>query len=291
VPVLEPMKLADLAPPHERSAQPGDGKWVSVPEIPSADDAPLALRTIVHPHPIRKDVSVTVIAFDLARTDLVWVPGSQEPASDKLPADVQKGLVPKDDRALLLAAFNGGFLARHGRFGAMVAGHELLPPRDGTCTVAFTTNGHVRIDVWERLKSAAGELSTYRQTPPCLVQGGEIHERATVEPKKWGLSADGKDEIRRSALGIDSSGRVLFFGLGEWVVPKDMALGMKVAGAVNAAELDINWSYTRFNFYGHKSSGEPLEVVGTLVPQLVHTKRAYLTDIAARDFFYIRKKP
>jgi hypothetical protein len=149
----------------------------------------------------------------------------------------------------------------------------------------------VRVGVWEELKGDTDAFTTYRQTPPCLVQAGEIHERAAIEPKKWGLSAEGKDEIRRSALGIDPSGRILFFGLGEWVLPKDIALSMKLAGAVAAAELDINWSYTRFNFYGRKSEAEPLQVVGTLIPQLVHTQRAYLSDIASRDFFYIRKKP
>jgi len=172
----------------------------------------------------------------------------------------------------------------------MLDGHVLVPPREGACTIAMLEGGSVKIAPWEELAGDASSLANYRQTPPCLVHGGELHERIVAEPKKWGLSAEGKDEIRRSALGIDPSGRVLFFGLGEWVVPKEIAKAMKVAGAVTAAELDINWSYTRFNFYGRKTEGGPLEVTSTLIPQLVHGKRSYVADIAERDFFYIRKK-
>lgn len=260
-----------------------------MPEVGESGGQPLALRTTIHPHPFKKDAYVAVIAFDLERTELVWVPGTKEP-SDKLPDSIKRGKVPEADHDRLLVAFNGGFMAKHGRFGAKVEGHELLPPRDGACTIATTKSGKVRVAQWEDLAPSAAELVSYRQTPPCLVRAGEPHPRLGIEPVKWGLSAEGKDEIRRSALGVDASGRVLLFGLGEWVVPKEMALAMKVAGAVDAAELDINWSYTRFNFYGRKAEGEPLQVVGTLVPKLVHTKSSYVGELAMRDFFYVKRR-
>lgn len=260
-----------------------------MPEVGESGGQPLALRTTIHPHSFKKDAYVALIAFDLERAELVWMPGTREP-SDKLPDSVKRGVIPKQDHEHLLVAFNGGFMAKHGKFGAMVEGHQLLAPREGACTIATTKAGHVRVAPWEDLAPGAAELTSYRQTPPCLLHASEPHPRLGIEPVKWGLSAEGKDEIRRSALGIDASGRVLLFGLGEWVVPKEMALAMKVAGAVSAAELDINWSYTRFNFYGRKAEGEPLQVVGTLVPKLVHTKKSYVADLAERDFFYVKKK-
>lgn len=287
-PPKKPFTLAAVPPPHARSAQPGDGEWKPVPEVGEADGEPLALKTTLHPHPIRKDVEVVVIAFDLARSELVWVPGAKEPESKTAPADKRKAQVPPSDHPRLLAAFNGGFMAKHGKFGAMIDGAEFLPPREGACTIGITKSGEVRVAPWEELSSSAGELAAWRQTPPCLVHKGEPHAAVRHDHKKWGLSAEGKFEIRRTALGVDASGRTLLFGLGEWVEPKDLELAMRAAGATTAAQLDINWSYTRFNFYAKNDAGN-LEVKGTLVPKLVHTKRSYL-DLAERDFFYVRKK-
>lgn len=288
-PAKKPFTLASVAPPHKRSAQPGDGEWKPVPEVGESEGEALALKTTLHPHPIRKDVEVVVIAFDLARSELVWVAGAREPESKTAPAEKRHGLVPSADHPRLLAAFNGGFMTKHGKFGAMLDGAEFLPPREGACTIAITKSGAVKVAPWEELAPSVAELSAYRQTPPCLLHKGEPHAAVRSDHKKWGLSAEGKFEIRRTALGIDPSGRVMFFGLGEWVEPKDLELAMRAAGATTAAQLDINWSYTRFNFYAKNDDGK-LEVKSTLVPKLVHTKRSYVADVAERDFFYVRKK-
>jgi len=260
-----------------------------VSEVGDVDGEPLALKTKLHPHPIRKDVEVVVIAFDLTRSELVWVAGAKEPESKTAPADKRKGMVPATDHPKLVAAFNGGFMAKHGKLGAMLDGAEFLPPREGACTIAITKSGGVKVAPWEELAGGASELAAWRQTPPCLLHRGEAHPSVRHDHKRWGLSAEGKFEIRRTALGVDPSGRALLFGLGEWVEPKDLELAMRVAGATTAAQLDINWSYTRFNFYAKNAAGN-LEVKGTLVPKLVHTKRSYVAEVAERDFFYVKKK-
>ena len=43
----------------------------------------------------------------------------------------------------LLAAFNGGFMATHGEYGAMSDGLEVLPPKDGLATVAIGQDGRI----------------------------------------------------------------------------------------------------------------------------------------------------
>ncbi len=282
--------MPDVTPPHERTSLAGDGKWIPVAELGEVDGAPVAVRTTIHPHGIRKDVYVAVIAFDLERVSLEWVAGTQEPESKSVPPKLRKGMVPAADRDALLAAFNGGFLARHGRFGAMLQGAEFLPPRDGACTIAISQSGAVRVGPWESLSQSLSELKAYRQTPPCFFDESGDHPLLGTDDKKWGLSAEGKMEIRRSALGVDARGRALLFGLGEWVLPTQMGAAMKLAGATSAAELDINWSYTRFNFYGRKTPQGPVEVTGTLIPNLVHEKQSYVGQIAARDFFYVKRK-
>jgi hypothetical protein len=284
-----PFQLAAFDPPHERSAQPGDGQWVAAAEAGDADGEPLAYRTTVHPHGIRKDVYVAIIAFDLVRAELRWVSGTKEPESKSVGAEHKPGIVPSADRPKLIAAFNGGFMAHHGHYGAMIDGAEFLPPHRGACTIAIGKDQSVRIASWEKLVDDVANFSAYRQTPPCLVEDGALNPDLPNQHVKWGLSAEGKFEIRRSALGVDASGRVLYFGLGEWVLPREIAAAMKLAGAVSSAELDINWSYTRFNFYGKGAEGS-VQVTGTLIPQLVHTKKSYVAEVAARDFFYVRRK-
>jgi hypothetical protein len=286
-----PFALPDITPPFARTAQEGDGKWQPVPEVGAVDGSPLALRTNIRPHGIRKDVYVALIAFDLERVALEWVAGTQEPETKSVPANLRRGLVPTEDRDSLLAAFNGGFMAKHGKFGAMLEGSVFLPPRDGACTIAIDKNGKVRVANWETLAPSVADMKAYRQTPPCFFDEKGDHPLLGKDDKKWGLSAEGKMEIRRSALGVDRSGRALVFGLGEWVLPKNMGSAMKLAGVTAAAELDINWSFTRFNFYGRPSPKAPVEVTGTLIPQLVHTKKSYVAEIAPRDFFYVKKRP
>jgi hypothetical protein len=261
-----------------------------VEQLGAVDGSPLALRTTLRPHGVRKDVYVALIAFDLRKVALEWVAGTQEPEAKQVAAEHKKGLVPAADRDSLLVAFNGGFMAKHGKFGAMVNGAVFLPPRDGACTIAIDKSGSVRVGPWETMSSTVSEMKAYRQTPPCFFDEKGDHPLLGKDDKKWGLSAEGKMEIRRSALGVAQKGRALVFGLGEWVLPKQMAAAMRLSGVTSAAELDINWSFTRFNFYGRKSPKEPVEVSGTLVPQLVHTKKSYVSELAPRDFFYIKKK-
>ncbi|HVY45236.1 MAG TPA: hypothetical protein VHB21_05115, partial [Minicystis sp.] len=110
-----------------------------------------------------------------------------------------------------------------------------------------------------------------------------------VRPRPWSASETGAYDVRRSALGVDASGTIAFFGLGEWVTPHDLADAMKAAGARDAAQLDINWSYTRFLLFGRPPPEHRLQVVETLVPKLKFTPFGYVEKPAERDFFYVTR--
>jgi hypothetical protein len=107
---------------------------------------------------------------------------------------------------------------------------------------------------------------------------------------RWGLSVEGEHEIRRSAVGIDASGRAFLFGFGERTSPKDIATAMKHAGARDAAELDVNWMWTRFVFFGRRDPAKPPEIVATLVPNVHHRRTWYVQTPEARDFFYVARR-
>ncbi len=254
-----PLSMPSFAPPYERSAAEGDGSWQAVSQV--ASEPPLMLRTTVHPHPFKKDVYAVVVAVDLRRVDLVLVAGTHEPESKTVPKHQRTGLVPAKRQDDLLAVFNGGFKARHGGYGMMVDGDVYVPAKEDACTIALLRDGSVRIRPFSELKASESDMRAYRQTPPCLVQDGETNpELSGWTARKWGMSIEGKDDIRRTALGVDASGNVLLFGLGEWIRAKELALAMKLAGAKDAAELDINWSYTRFLFFGRPKPDAPLQV-------------------------------
>lgn len=279
--------------PFARTAGADDGTWTPLVKGPEGEPA-LLYRSTVHPDPVKGFVYVAVVAIDLTRTEVTLVAGTDEPETKVVAESKRTGLVPADRLDDLLVVFNGGFMAKHGKYGMMLGGEEFFEPREDACAVARRKDGSFWIAPFSEMKGKNAELDYYRQTPACLLDRGEMHPDLSDDYKrrKWGGQNDGRKDTRRSAVGLDASGKVLFYGLGEWVFPKDLAAAMKAAGAVSAAQLDINWSYTRFLLMGRPSAGDPVQVTSTLVPKIEHSKRGYVEKAATRDFFYVaRRRP
>ena len=288
-----PVPPPKFAAPFAKTAQDGDGVWE--PLVPGPPGQPALLyKAIVHPHPQKKPIYAAIVAIDLTRTDVALVAGTDEPETKTVDASKRTGLVPAGVLDDLLVVMNGGFMAKHGNYGMMLDGAEFLTPREDACAVAKRKDGSLWIAPWIEMKGKNADLLFYRQTPACLVDKGALHADldSDFKRRKWGGQNNGQKDTRRSAMGLDASGKVLFYGLGEWVFPMDIAVAMKAAGAVSAAELDINWSYTRFLLMGRPTPSDPVQVVSTLVPKIEHSKRGYVEKAATRDFFYVtRKRP
>jgi hypothetical protein len=136
-------------------------------------------------------------------------------------------------------------------------------------------------------------MSAYRQTPPCLVEEGNIHDAllAADDAKGWGMSVSGQTVIRRSAVGLDPTGKTLFYGVGESVTAGTLARAMKAAGAENAAQLDVNEAYPRFVFYAPAPHGALPRVTSALIPDIHFSRTEYVGNPEFRDFFYVTRKP
>jgi len=284
---------ADFTPPHDRSAKPGDGSWRRLGDAGAGDRAAegrAALYvTSVHPHPVSRFEVVVVAAMDLRHLDLHFLPGKDDPGVAEL--EPAAGLVPTVERDRLLVAFNGGFLPRHGRWGMMVQGKALVPPREEGCTIGLYRDGTVRIRPWSALKPTVQDMGAYRQTPPCLIDAGKLHPQLEAHNERpWGGRDPNRKTRRRSALGISADGRSLLYGMGTEVGPEMLARAMAYAGAADAVQLDINWSWTRYLLYGRRAAGEPLRVTSTLIPKMTHGSRAYLKKPGHRDFFYMLRR-
>jgi hypothetical protein len=273
----------DVAPPSARSAEPGDGKWqpFGTPREPGSE--PLLYTTVIHPHEASRFITLTLVAIDLARLRIELMPGVDDVGKQRVP--FAPGLVPARDQPGLVAAFNGGFMPQHGRWGMRVAETTLLPARDPGCTIGLEGTGVV-IRSWPALAAKSAALRAFRQTPPCLLEEGELHaDLLAGRERAWAGQTPGIVTRRRSALGLSQDGRTLFYALGVEASPKLLATGLRAAGATSAAQLDINWNWTRFLLFNSTEGGAPR--VGATLAQVEHTTRDYVEIASKRDFFYL----
>jgi hypothetical protein len=218
------------------------------------------------------------------------VAGTEEPESDNPDVSLlePRGLIATADEPALLAAFNGGFRTRHGHYGMITSGVTLVPMREGMCTIAGDASGHLAIGSWKR-GSALDSGTWYRQTPPCMVERGTLHPGlADPASRKWGATLEGETVIRRSALGVDRSGKQMFIGISNSTTARALGLGMQRAGAETVAQLDVNWSYPKILIFPRDAAGTRHAV--SLFEGFLFEPDEMLRKPSPRDFFYIVRR-
>jgi hypothetical protein len=244
---------------------------------------------LLHPDQKRSWAELFVVALDLRRVNVHLVPGTREPhATVKEALDMTRiGRVPDEHHAGVLAAFNGGFKTEHGHYGMSVNGITLVAPHEATCTVAYFKDHSLRIGSWPKLKDELDETSWWRQTPNCMFEDGRMHPRlAEGWVHKWGSTLDGQTVIRRSAIGIDASGTTLYVGISNHTTAPAIASGMRHAGAVTVAQLDINFSFPKFVTF-RASRLSKLRFAVPLANGFEFSEHEYLRKPSYRDFFYV----
>jgi hypothetical protein len=156
----------------------------------------------------------------------------------------------------IVAAFNGGFKLSYLHTGFESAGHVASPIRPGLASIVTYTDGSTAIATWGNgVPSARKHVYSVLQNQFLLVDRG--HAAATVSNciiSCWGATIQGLTIVARSALGIDSSGR-LVWAAGEHLTPAQLAAGLIAGGAVRALELDINPDWVDGYLYVHHAPG------------------------------------
>ena len=279
----------DAPPSRDASALPDDGHWTPFGDARlhevAATDPPIIVRTVVHPHPKSRFVTVTVAAVDLARVAVRFVPGTEDLLWAHVPLGESSGLVPAEDQKRLVAVMNGGFQPKHGHWGMVDGETVVAPPRDEGCTLGIVADGSVALATFGRLPGAARNFRVLRQTPPCLLEDGAVHpDLLRGNDKRWAGHAADLTTRRRSAVGLDATGSILFYAIGEEADPRHLAEALRRVGATAAAELDINWYWTRFLLFG--SASKRLEITSSLIPKMEHQPTSYVERPSTRDFFY-----
>ncbi len=284
----------DVVPPVPGIAAAQDGRWTAWAAGP-ADVDPVLLRTQIHPDAERTQSVVAVIAIDLTRVVLHAVPGTREPANPEIAGSRRRGTIPAADHSALVAAFNGGWQAVHGRYGMRVGELSILPFRDYACTIAMGADGRVRITNGTRLTAEEPDTRWFRQAPPCLVANGVVDKQLdNPSSRRWGTALGGATVIRRSAVGIDETGEILYYAAGDSLSAGTLTLALIAAGATSAAMLDINWSFPKFVVYGPPASSPdapPPLAVGSLFQKPLPAPNLYSEAASSRDFFYLTLAP
>jgi hypothetical protein len=198
--------------------------------------------------------------------------------------------IPEAHHERLLAAFNGGFMTEHGQWGMRLDGVTLVRPRENGCTLALHGDGRMQIAPWARMAGGEGGMRWWRQTPSCMVDEGELHPALRVpEVRNWGATLDGNTVIRRSAVGLDRDGKVLFVAISNHTTAPAIALGLRHVGATAVAQLDVNWSYPKFLLYEPGEGGALMPVA--LASGFEFSEDEYIRKRSLRDFFYVTRKP
>ncbi len=269
------------------STTPGEGVWSAY--IQDVHGNTVAYRTFLQPDPARPYALVAVVAIDLTRTRLHFVLGTIEPASPIATPDptTRSGAIPAANRVanVLLAAFNGGFKARHGEFGAMADGITALPPKDGLGTVAIYNSGRISLGEWGAGMTLTPAMVAFRQNGPLVIQRGKFNPRIyDNSPQDWGYTVNDVSPTVRSGIGLSADEKTLFYFCGPSLSMEALAQTMQAAGAWNAIQLDINnyWTlFVKFQPSGSKLIPEPL-----LPNLMVANVERYLWNYS-RDYFYI----
>lgn len=260
----------------------GEGVWSAYLHNPAGEA--VAYRTFLQPDPERPFTVVAIVAFDLTKTRLNFVLGTQEPRLEDSPFGT--GIIPEADKTadILLAAFNGGFMATHGQYGAMANGVEALPPQEGLATVAMGENGRIRIGEWGSDILASDKLVSWRQNAYMVVQNGKITPETSANSLYyWSGSINNEVVTWRSGLGLSQDGNTLYYFAGPSLHMPALGQTMVTAGVENGMLLDINPYWVHFTAV-HAQNGE-LTATSLMDGMNDHTDR--FLRMYQRDFFYV----
>jgi hypothetical protein len=295
----------DVGPMKQGRAD--DGRWVAVQTnanaiaIADAGVAPedsILWKTVLHPDPAHLAAELYVVAIDTSRVQLHSVAGAVDPEAT-VPAGkkaTRPAIIPGERQAMLLAGFNGGWKSEHGHYGMKTDGVLIANPNDAACTVLAydDDNNAIRIAPWKDVASTEPRMRFFRQTPACLTVGGVRHAGLSVEgTRNWGADQDGSPVIRRSAIGLNEKGTVLFVAVSNPISAPALANGMMHAGAHDVAELDVNWSFPKFLVFRPsmiKSSPPGTLDADSLFPTFVFDKGEYIRKRSPKDFFYLVRR-
>ncbi len=263
---------------------PGEGVWINRPLTPFPGEMVMAY-TFVRPDSTRPFAYVTLAQMDMRKMNLAAVAGTKQPGGPV--GNFGPGVIPQDivQSGKLVAAFDGGFQYRDGNYGMIVDGKTYLPLQQNVGTLVGYKDGSLKIINYTG-QDLGKNVAFVRQNCPILVENGEVFAVNENNKKLWGRTFNADIFTWRSGIGLTREGN-LIYAVGNNLSPASLAEALKMAGAVNAIQLDINPFWVRFNIFEPNGAGG--YKTSTLTKDLKDGSKAYLGGYS-KDFFYLYKK-
>lgn len=262
----------------------GEGIWHNWPlkQFPGQEVVSYAF---VRPDNTRPFAYVTFAEMNMKFFNLGIVAGKEQPGGPL--GNSGPGLIPQDIvvNGNLVAAFNGGFQFRDGGYGMVVGDKTYVPLIKDTGTLIGYKDGSLKI-VNYKGQDLGKDIVFIRQNCPILVENGNTFISDENNKHIWGRTFNADIYTWRSGLGLTANGN-LIYAVGNNLSPLSLSTALKMAGAVNAIQLDVNPFWVRFNIFEPKDTGG--YTTKTLTKDLKDGSVGYLKGYA-KDFFYIYKK-
>ncbi len=273
-----PAHVAAYAPapiaPVIAPALAGEGQWHRTGPVVAS--APPVLVTTFRPDPNYPQLVAGVAWIDHTRARLALYPGRYEPPND----GSQLAEVPPQLRSSLLATFNSGFRLEDSGGGFFSEGHVYAPMIDGQATLIGYSDGAIDVRTWTGGPEPGPGIAFARQNLPLIIGHGQLNP-ALSNDSLWGTTLGNTVRVWRSGVGVDAHGN-LIYAAADIQTAESLAQILQRAGAVRAMELDINYDWTTFNFYGTFGAGDPAK----LLPGMSRPATRYLSP-DDRDFFAV----
>jgi hypothetical protein len=227
---------------------------------------------------------VTFLRFDQSTTKLALHAGTRDPGGSGWRYGPSVGPA---ERSRLVAAFNGGFRVTLADQGFSAFGKTAVSLKRGLASVVTYVDGHTDVGSWGKEVPASGaRWVSVRQNLHLMVDNGRATRNAlNCGSACWGATLGGGSTIARSAIGIDSAGR-LVFAAGRSLTPGQLARALAGAGVVRAAEMDINPEWVAAYLYRHGRNGV---TALPAIPGQAGVPGMFLAPYK-RDFFTVLKR-
>lgn len=281
-PPIPPLDLSPIAPISVAFAPlAGEGAWsqIVVPQLPGQT---VMARTFVRPDAARSYAIASLVKLDMHKLALHAVAGTQQPGGPI--GHGGTGVIPSADQTggELVAAFNGGFQYKDGRYGMVIGPKIYVPLLPDLATLSIYHNG--KVEIGPSVDTTQGPVDAVRQNGPLIIDHGVVTpDTADGGMLRWGLTVTNSMYTWRSGVGVTASGN-LVYAVGPSLTAHTLAVALKSAGAVNAMQLDINPYWVRFILFDPAAKGG--YTYESLLKNMQNGGYNYLHGYQ-KDFFYL----
>jgi hypothetical protein len=226
---------------------------------------------------------ITMVRFDQSLTRLALHSGSMDPGGSGWQYGASIG---PSERQKVVAGFEGGFKLADDVGGFLSQGRLEHPLSTGRASIVTYSSGQSDIGAWRSEVPANGQaiFSVRQNLFPLVDQGRAAANVSSCVIACWGPTLGGGLASARGALGIDSSGRLIYAG-GERLTVSALAGALVSAGAERAAELDINPEWVNLYLFRHEAGGNAIGII-PMIPGQPGIPGQLLTPYN-RDFFTV----